>query len=1172
MFSHLQVRSAYTFHSGPCRIGDLVRRARELGFESMALTDRDNLYGVHDFIEAAGAAGLRPIIGTELTTKQGNIVILVKDREGFGNLCELISARKAEKAGPGLPAASDACGGGDMAKMGRGTHPCAGRADGEGDRPARDRPGEGPPDLTEELVRLSRGLVYTTYSPTLLFALAGRGTDLYAAVSPRRVGAVAAARNLGLSLLALGDAAFIMREDWQIHRLLRAIGMNTTLGKLDPSLIDDPESVLFGPGEAAALFASWPEALAATERIADECRFSSIFDGFVFPSYTTDGAGSKALLRRLTFEGAEKRWGELNDAVIDRLEYELDIINRKNFADYFLVVAEIAGFTKRICGRGSGAASAVAYSLGITNVDPIRHHLYFERFLNDSRPDPPDIDIDFAWDERDDIIHRAIERFGRSMDSRGDRAARVANHLSFKPRSALREAAKAWGMADGEIAACAKAVFELGQRDIWEAKPVWKEILAAAASIEGLPCGLSMHCGGLVIAPGPIRRFVPVETSAEGYPLIQWEKDGTEAAGLVKIDLLGNRSLAVIRDALANLEEEGVRVEEGAEFERLTLSDPETERMLASGDTMGVFYIESPAMRQLQKKAGAGDYEHIVIHSSIIRPAANKYITQFIKRCYRHEPWEPLHPRLAGIFSETYGVLCYQEDVSKAAIALAGFDECSADALRKILAKKNKAAKLAEFRERFFSGCAQNGVEESTAAEVWNMMESFSGYSFCKPHSASYAVVSFQSAWLRCHYPAEFMAAVLSNGGGFYTASAYVSEARRMGIPVRGPDVNESEWKYRAVPAERDSTDTSDRDRPAARRSALVIGLMAISGLGCQVAEDIVEERRKNGRFPNLASFVERMNSEYRASNLARPGPIGMLAMKNEPGQIRQGQTRDDGKPVTCLHEAQILSLVEAGALDSVAGGLSRPIQAQILLCAMRQEKTSGRSGLFGTQEPVEIAHKDTGISNATWFSRQDKEPEPMSKLIKGTAYRGKEAKYSGGQTRDGSEDKRSESEKKARQKILEAEYRTLGFLRDIHPLALWQGQVTAIKRVFVMDLHEYLGSEAVIVCIPITRKEVLTSGGEDMAFVSLEDETAITEAVLFPEVYRRYANLLGETLPLIVTGRITDDLGAISFEIEHIRPLVDRTSTHGTPLPDKMGAILAQDGFGVLPHGIFGP
>ena len=1144
MFSHLQVRSAYTFHSGPCRIGNLVRRARELGFESMALTDRDNLYGVHDFIETAKAEGLRPIIGTELTTKQGSVIILVRDREGFGNLCELISARKAADAGTGLPAVDDACGRRNMAVADR-----WGSARAGSEAADRDRPGGGSPDLIEELSRLSTGLVYVTYSPTLLSALAGRGTDLYAAVSPRKVSAVAAARKLGLSLLALGDAAFITQEDWQIHRLLRAIGMNTTLGRLDPSFLDDPTSILFGPEEANALFASWPEALAATEHVADECRFSSIFEGFVFPSYTEDGAGTRALLRRRTFEGAEKRWGEVNDAVVDRLEYELGIINRKNFADYFLVVAEIAGFTKRICGRGSGAASAVAYSLGITNVDPIGHRLYFERFLNDSRPDPPDIDIDFAWDERDNIIRKAIERFGSSTGSRGDRAARVANHLSFKPRSALREAAKAWGMADGEISACARAVFELGQREIWEAKPEWKEILAAAASIEGLPCGLSMHCGGLVIAPGPIRRFVPVETSAEGFPLIQWEKDGTEAAGLVKIDLLGNRSLAVIRDALANLAAEGIGIEEGADFERLALSDPDTEQMLASGDTMGVFYIESPAMRQLQKKAGAGDYSHIVIHSSIIRPAANKYIEQFIKRCYRDEPWAPLHPRLADIFNETFGILCYQEDVSKAAIALAGFDECSADALRKILAKKNKAAKLAEFRQRFFSGCARNGVGEATATEVWNMMESFSGYSFCKPHSASYAVVSFQSAWLRCHHPAEFMAAVLSNGGGFYTASAYVSEARRMGVPIKGPDVNESEWKYRAIPAGGDSTDGSDsggndRDRPARRQNVLVIGLMAISGLGRQAADAIMEERRNNGPFRDLASFVSRMLAAPIGSKQDRPETGGITDKGNVLEHDHQGQTCDAAISMTGLHEAQILSLVEAGAFDSVADGLPRPFQARILLCAMRQEKTSDRSGLFGAEEQNGKDREDKVISSATGLSRQDKDPELDGERMRGRAQGSPKEEYPEGQTRIGNKGKQAEAEKKARQRILEAEYRTLGFLRDLHPLALWQEQVTLINRIFIQDLRTHLGSEAVIVCIPITRKEVLTSGGEDMAFVSLEDETAITEAVLFPEAYRHYARWLGETLPLIVTGRITDDLGAISFEIGQIRRLVDRTST----------------------------
>jgi DNA polymerase-3 subunit alpha/error-prone DNA polymerase len=1072
MFSHLQVRSAYSFLSGPRRVEELVARARELGYAAMALTDIDNLYGVHAFLEAAGEAGIRPIIGAELTTAGGSVVALVKDREGFGNLCELITARKA--AAPA--GATGAAGAGAV------------------------------PDLLPDLARLSGGLVYASYAPSILASLAGRVGELYAALSPRRLGAVPAARRLGLPLLALGDAAFLEPGDHAIHRLLKAIGANATLGGLDPGGLDDPASLLFGPGAAEGLFASWPEALAATARVAEECRFSRIFEGFVFPDHEAadgDGAaepggaeGAWPRLRRLTFQGAERRWGELCDAIVDRLEYELGLIRRKGFTDYFLVVAEIAGFTGRTCGRGSGAASAVAYSLGITNVDPIRHHLWFERFLNESRPDPPDIDIDFAWDERDGVLHEAIERFGGAGNAGEGRVARVANHLSFRPRSALREAAKAYGIAEGEIAACARAVFDGSEAGDWEAKPLWSEILPMARAIEGLPRGLSMHCGGLVIAPGPIRRFAPIESSLEGYPLLQWEKDGTEAAGLVKIDLLGNRSLAVIRDALANLAAEGIHVEEGAAFERMALGDRATEEMLASGDTMGVFYIESPAMRQLQKKARVGDYDHIVIHSSIIRPAANKFITEYVKRLHG-EPWEELHPLLDKVLDETYGILCYQEDVSKAAMALAGFDECDADALRKILAKKNKAAKLAEFHDRFFAGCAARGVGEEVAASVWEMMESFSGYSFCKPHSASYAVVSFQSAWLRRHHPAEFMAAVLSNQGGFYTPSAYVSEARRMGLTLRGPDVNESGWKYHGV---------SGAGAPA----GLVIGLMAVAGLGKASVEAIIAERERGGPFRDIPSFCRRME-------------------------------RARG-----LEEGELLALVEAGALDSISGGAARTEQARTLLCARDRGGRAAAPGLFDGAAGgsiIEVAHRASGPGAG-----------------KGGPGRGGLPGEAAGRA------------------ALEAEYRVLGFLRDLHPLELWRRQVDAVDRVLVKDLGRRLGSFATIVCLPVTRKEVLTGGGEDMAFVSLEDETGITEAVLFPEAYGLYARLLYEVRPLVVSGRVEDDMGAVSFEIGRIsllRDLVPRGAASGrghSPLPGKMGPVLPDDSLGVLPHGPFLP
>ncbi len=1029
MFTQLQVRSAYSLHNGPCRVEDLVARAKALGYTALALTDVDNLYGVHSFLDAAREAGLRPILGAELRLGQGkpglgqgNLLCLVVDREGWGNLCELVSL-------------------------------------------LHDPPGDRP-ELLLEVVRLSTGLVLSSYDPAVLEALAGRVGRLYAGLSPRRLGAIATARRLGLPLLGLGDVSLLGPEDHLVHRVLRALGEGGTLGSLDPGLLDDPASILLGPSEAAAGLSAWPEALAATAEVAELCAFSEVFEGFVFPA--APGEDPARRLRDLAYAGAEARYGELSDSVVERLDYELDIIGRKGFTDYFLVVAQIAGFTARTCGRGSGAASAVAYCLGITNVDPILHRLYFERFLNESRPDPPDIDIDFAWDERDEVIRRAMETFGQ------DRSARVANHLFFRPRSALREAARAWGMPEGETGACAAALFEGGEAAAaWEAKELWREIIPMARRLEGLPQGLSLHCGGLVISPGPIRRRAPLEWSREAYPLLQWEKDGTEASGLVKIDLLGNRSLAVIRDAVASLLDQGEpdgQLAQEPGWGALVLEDPETVAMLAAGDTMGVFYIESPAMRQLQKKAGVGDYGHIVIHSSIIRPAANKFITQYVERLHGAK-WDHLHPRLKNVLDETFGIMVYQEDVSKAAIALAGFDESEADALRKILAKKNKAAKLAEYKEKFFLGCAGLGVDEATAGAVWEMMESFAGYSFCKPHSASYALVSFQSAWLRRHHPAEFMAAVLSNQGGFYTTSAYISEARRMGLEVAGPDVTLSDIKYRGEGGRR-----------------LVVGLMAIGGLSAAAMDAIVARRGAPGAGGGAGGL------EAYLSSLGSPG----------------------------LESRDILALVEAGAFDTLAGGLPRPEQARILLCAREAGRSQAAQGLFAAEAPPPRRPGATRPANA---------------------------------------------HNAPRQAILEAEYRVLGFLRDSHPLELWRRRAEAVQdRTRIADLGSRLGRRATVVCVPVTRKEVMAAGGEDMAFVSLEDETGVTEAVLFPEAYRRYGRILYEVRPLVARGRVADDMGALSFELESLELL------GGGALPGKVGPVLSQEGLRVFPHPVGGP
>ena len=355
----------------------------------------------------------------------------------------------------------------------------------------------------------------------------------------------------------------------------------------------------------------------------------------------------------------------------------------------------------------------------------------------------------------------------------------------------------------------------------------------------------------------------------------------------MKIDLLGNRSLAVIRDTLATLAEEGIHIDE----QTWRPSDDErTIAALAQGDSMGVFYIESPAMRQLQKKTCRGDFDHIVIHSSIIRPAANAFINTYIERL-KGKAYDPLHPRLARILDETYGILCYQEDVCKVAVALAGFSEAEADRLRKVIAKKAGGEKLRSYREQFFSGCRSNQIEEATIETVWSMMLSFDGYSFCKPHSASYAMVSFQSAYLRVHHPAHFMAAVLTNGGGYYEAGAYISEARRMGIIIEGPDVNGSRIAYHA------------------HQNTLTIGFMAISNLSEKAMHAIIDERRRAGSYASLAEFARRLTLSREdlaalaqaAPSIRSPRPPAQRAaaspLHHDPSPARQRAGRNSSRP-----------------------------------------------------------------------------------------------------------------------------------------------------------------------------------------------------------------------------------------------------------------------------------
>ena len=807
MFVHLNTHSYYSFCRGTSSIEDLCRGARERGMNRLAITDTNGLYGLIWFLQIARENGITPIIGSEVTSGDDRATLLVKNRDGYANLCRIISHRHLDD----------------------------------------------PFSLVNTISRNAAGLIVLCDNISMLDILGRRMIpgSLFVEVSPgpRRRQLLQYARCSKIAPVATNRVHFLNQDDHQLHRLLRAIDCNTSLSRLSPSEVISEGAWLKSPAEMATAFPDCPDAIENTARIAAQCNGGFETNGTIFPAVkTSTGESTFDYLRREAYTGAQQRYGEVDSKVKKRMEYELDIIRQKGFAPYFLVAQDVVQQSQRTCGRGSAAASLVSYCLGITHVDPIEHDLFFERFLNPGRKDPPDIDIDFPWDERDDILDYVFRKYSP------EKTAMISNHVTFKARAAVREIAKVYGLPAPEI----KKVTEK-LSGYWRAEKVssivnthpvyrhhefdepWPGILELAEKLDGLPRNLSVHCGGVVITPDAIDHYVPRQSMPKGVNVIQWEKDQTEDAGLVKMDLLGNRSLAVIRDAIAAIRDNYNIEIDYKEWN--PLYDRDTQQLIRDGETIGVFYVESPAMRLLQQKSGTGDFEHLVIHSSIIRPAANVYIQEYLKRLHG-EPYDPLHPLLGDILRETHGIMVYQEDVSKVAIALAGFDPAEADDLRKILSKKRIGKKMDDFRQKFFAGARKKGVNDASIGRIWDMIMSFSGYSFCKPHSASFALVSFKSCYLRAHYPAEFMAAVISNQGGYYSTFAYISEARRMGLVVELPEINESQWEY---------TGFSRRIR---------VGFMQLKGIRKETIDKILKERKRHGPFIHLLDFLHRVSPE----------------------------------------------------------------------------------------------------------------------------------------------------------------------------------------------------------------------------------------------------------------------------------------------------------------------
>lgn len=1072
----LGIQSHFSFHWGTASPTDWFVRAHELGYAYLGIADSAALHGLPEIVKLSAKKPVKPLYGATFHYGDAHsAIVYIRTPQGYGNLCQRISewqrqcdAHPEPRAG-GLPLLGTA------------------RAHGLfGD------------------TRLLDGLVFIVDDAELWRTLHRAGAETYWRIGPTLA---APPRGIPLDAIVFAPGPFMLAPgDFDTHRLLRAVGGADTLDRMPtaeryselrggaPVRIGTPEGWLRSPGRYAETFGLYADAIERADALAEKLSEFIPCQNTLHPPEPDDhdtvpGTGETALvrLRRLAYDVAKIRYGAINRAVRDRLEKELGLIRRKGFAEYFLVVhdivARLAGGDGRVrrgrsvtCGRGSGAASLVNYCLGVTNVDAVKHDLMFERFLNEVRFDPPDIDVDFAWDERDDLLDKVLASYG------SDRVGRVANHNRYDWRGAFRAAARTRGFSDPEITRHMRespSVYadpdpgDTPPPDVERLPAVdrttrklavlrrtdradWNEVGVLARRLMGKPHGLSMHCGGVIISPGTLCRSVPTIVSRKGQPTIQWEKDGAEDMGLVKIDLLGNRSLAVIRDAI-----QAIARDTGVAEDNVIKDDPTedaaTRDLVRRGDTFGVFYFESPSMRLLMAKAQKDDFKHAVIHSSIIRPAANAFINEYLERARNGKDRKSTESEyFKDLFDESYGIPVYQEDVVKLAMALCDYDYARADGIRKCLGKRDAYARLTEEFQDMKAAARAKRVDEETIQGFWRTLMSMTGYSFCKPHSASYAQVSFEAAYLRAHYPAYFISAVLSNGGGYYTVQSYVSEAMRMGLRVLGPDVNASGIKWRAE-----------------GKGAVRTGLMTLSGLSRSAMRTIVDERERGGRYTGLEDFFLRVR----------------------------------------IHADDLRRLALVGGLDSLAPDLNRP---QILWCTARGAEA-------GAMEPAAV-----GISaNGSLFAQRPTRPAlphvemlaPLPEYLRPPPL----SDYTKRQRLEAEYDTLGFLPGFHPMALYEDEIRESArvFRGRTNPIPTRAGRI-----------HRHVGRLVTILAWPVTAKLVETKHGDAMMFQSFEDDEALCEAVVFPEEFRRYHRLLGTVQPLWVTGKVLEEFGVASLQV----------------------------------------
>lgn len=787
---HLSFNSYYSLRYGTLSIGRIPPLALEAGAEAVLLADINNTSGMIDFVNACRKAGIRPMAGVEF--HEGNKLLytgVAENNYGFRELNELLS--RCNIQGTPLP------------------------------QPA--------PPFRNVLV---------------IYPFGSRQTSVLA--ENEFIGVTTAdLRKLPLSeysshpekYVIHQPTAFADEQEYELHRYLRAIDNNLLLSRLTPEMVAGPQRMMVSVPELRKAFEQYPGLIRNTSRLTGRCTITFDFETIKNKkTFTGSMYDDRLLLGKLAAEGLEYRFGKNNREAAARVRHELDIIDRLGFGAYFLITWDIIRYSMSRgfyhVGRGSGANSIVAYCLRITDVDPIELNLYFERFLNPKRSSPPDFDIDYSWKERDDVLDYIFKRYGR------EHTALLGATSTFKGKSILRELGKVMGLPKAELD---RLVDDPGNS--MNQNDITRHITALGVRMTDFPNIRSIHAGGVLISEEPITCYTALDLPPKSMPVTQWDMYVAEDLRFEKLDILSQRGIGHIRDSV-----DIIRANRGISIDIHQVekfkNDARVKHQLRHAETNGCFYIESPAMRGLLNKLRCDNYLSLVAASSIIRPgvARSGMMREYIRRFHNPESFDYIHPVMKEQLGETYGVMVYQEDVLKICHHFAGLDLADADVLRRAMSGKYRSrVEFQKIIDKFFSNCRERGYPEEITKEVWRQIESFAGYSFSKAHSASFAVESYQSLYLKARFPLEFMVAVINNFGGFYQSWVYFNEARRQGGIIELPCVNRSSY-----------LNTLDGN-------TIFMGFVHIAGLESALSANITAERERNGTFQSLHDFVERI-------------------------------------------------------------------------------------------------------------------------------------------------------------------------------------------------------------------------------------------------------------------------------------------------------------------------